>query len=160
MTDEQVLGTFLSTRDVPCPSCGYNLRGINSPVCPECAEPLALRVGFARDTTRALLAAILPPAVVGGAGLCLVSCFLIVSLFMSSAVLSHAATGEGVAYLWAPFGIGIALMGYTWLLARLRGRVWFRRLSASRRRLVVASSVLLAASGFVLWAAIVVVFTF
>jgi hypothetical protein len=27
---------YLARHDVPCPSCGYNLRGLEKPVCPEC----------------------------------------------------------------------------------------------------------------------------
>lgn len=156
MTDEQALGTFLSTRDVPCPSCGYNLRGINSPVCPECAEPLALKVGFAQDTTRALVAAILPPAIIGGAGLCLVLCFVIIA----AAVGGMPPPGERVSFLWAPLGIGLVLSAYATCLMRLRGRIWFRRLPAPRRRLVVACSTALAVGGFALWAVLTVAFTF
>jgi hypothetical protein len=27
---------YLARRDVPCPSCGYNLRGLRTGACPEC----------------------------------------------------------------------------------------------------------------------------
>ncbi len=27
---------YLATRDVPCPMCRYNLRGLEDPTCPEC----------------------------------------------------------------------------------------------------------------------------
>jgi hypothetical protein len=27
---------FLAEHDVPCPRCGYNLRGLGEPLCPEC----------------------------------------------------------------------------------------------------------------------------
>src|ERR1043165_104303 len=36
------LRTFLAERDVPCPKCGYNLRGLSGPTCPECNTLLAL----------------------------------------------------------------------------------------------------------------------
>jgi hypothetical protein len=35
---------FVRERDVPCPACGYNLRNLTWPVCPECREPLSLNV--------------------------------------------------------------------------------------------------------------------
>lgn len=34
------LSEFLLTHDVPCTSCGYNLRGGNSLACPECGSTL------------------------------------------------------------------------------------------------------------------------
>lgn len=42
---EEVLRVFLTDRDVPCPVCRYNLRGLGSTTCPECGVRLDLRVG-------------------------------------------------------------------------------------------------------------------
>lgn len=39
-----VLRAFLADRDVPCPHCGYNLRGLQAGVCPECKHDLQLRL--------------------------------------------------------------------------------------------------------------------
>ena len=59
-----LLKQFLATRDIPCPVCGYNLRGISSAKCPECGRSLELRVvsGDLRVTAWlvALLSAALP----------------------------------------------------------------------------------------------------
>ena len=53
MTDEapveneeetRLLAGFLATRDVKCPLCGYNLRGLTSGRCPECGGPLTVGV--------------------------------------------------------------------------------------------------------------------
>lgn len=38
----QVVREYLADRDSPCPTCGYNLRGLDSDKCPECGEPAAL----------------------------------------------------------------------------------------------------------------------
>lgn len=35
---------FLSHRDTPCPACGYNLRGVAGPACPECNEAIVLEL--------------------------------------------------------------------------------------------------------------------
>lgn len=40
--DVEVLKTLLADRDITCSACGYNLRGLAEPACPECNEPLAL----------------------------------------------------------------------------------------------------------------------
>lgn len=34
--------SFLARRDLPCPACGYNLRGVTQETCPECAMPLTM----------------------------------------------------------------------------------------------------------------------
>lgn len=41
---DSLLEQFLADRDVPCPVCGYNLRGLNSTNCPECGASLNLGV--------------------------------------------------------------------------------------------------------------------
>jgi hypothetical protein len=36
------LTAYLAERDVDCPVCGYNLRGVPGRVCPECGRPIRL----------------------------------------------------------------------------------------------------------------------
>jgi hypothetical protein len=43
--DGEALVAFLVDRDVPCPSCGYNLRRLQSVHCPECGNEVKLTVG-------------------------------------------------------------------------------------------------------------------
>mgnify|MGYP003397905371 CR=1 FL=1 len=42
-----MLVDFLSDHDAPCPVCGYNLKALTRPVCPECKHDLVLTVGAA-----------------------------------------------------------------------------------------------------------------
>jgi hypothetical protein len=42
--DTAILIDWLRDRDVPCPLCGYNLRHLTSPRCPECGQELCLAV--------------------------------------------------------------------------------------------------------------------
>lgn len=44
-SDDESLIAFLSERDVQCPVCQYNLRGLIRPRCPECGTALRLTVG-------------------------------------------------------------------------------------------------------------------
>lgn len=48
MTDDELLRQFLADRDVPCAQCGFNLRGLGGPACPECG--MALRLDVPRQT--------------------------------------------------------------------------------------------------------------
>ena len=43
MNESEHLAGYLKGRDCPCPACGYNLRDLRSPACPECAAPLTIR---------------------------------------------------------------------------------------------------------------------
>lgn len=60
------LREYLNDRDVPCPSCGYNLRGLTTDVCPECEEHVVLGVRLAEPKLKAFIAAMLGLAVGGG----------------------------------------------------------------------------------------------
>lgn len=53
---------FLAGRDVPCPRCGYNLRDLSRPQCPECRHDLALAVGVRQPPLAWLLVALAPGA--------------------------------------------------------------------------------------------------
>lgn len=41
---EDVLAAYLASHDVGCPRCAYNLRGVESGVCPECGEEISLAI--------------------------------------------------------------------------------------------------------------------
>lgn len=45
---DQTLVAYLAQRDTPCPHCGYNLRGVESPRCPECGGALELTLARPR----------------------------------------------------------------------------------------------------------------
>ncbi len=59
-TDESMLLDFLRGRDAPCPLCGYNLRDLTQPVCPECRQDLMLAVGVRRLLLVPLLVTVAP----------------------------------------------------------------------------------------------------
>lgn len=55
-----LLLTFLRERDAFCPLCGYNLRNLVRPQCPECREDLVLAVGVRKLRFGWFLATITP----------------------------------------------------------------------------------------------------
>jgi hypothetical protein len=57
---EELLLEFLREHDAPCPLCGYNLRALTRPLCPECGQDLVLTVGAAHLRLRWLLVAVAP----------------------------------------------------------------------------------------------------
>jgi hypothetical protein len=66
--DREFLIHWLADRDTPCLLCGYNLRGLTRPVCPECGNELRLSVSLADPYIKAwiaLLVALMLPAGLG-----------------------------------------------------------------------------------------------
>ena len=55
----EYLRQFLAERDEPCPSCGYNLRGLTGETCPECGEALELRVGMVEPKLGSFIAGLI-----------------------------------------------------------------------------------------------------
>lgn len=66
MDQHMDLKQFLAERDEACPSCGYNLRGLMTSVCPECRQELVLGVQLAEPKLKAFIATVLGLAVGGG----------------------------------------------------------------------------------------------
>lgn len=66
-----LLLAFLRSRSIPCPHCGYDLRDLASPLCPECSTPLTLQVGSPRPRFAWLLFAMVPGCFSGIAALLL-----------------------------------------------------------------------------------------
>ena len=66
--DDPLLGEFLRGRDVPCPLCGYNLRDLTTPRCPECGRELRLSVGLVEPFLRAWIAATVASCACAGLG--------------------------------------------------------------------------------------------
>ena len=72
---------FLRERDVPCPRCGYNLRNLTSPQCPECRKDLTLAVGLLKPRFGWFLATVTPGLFSGiAAGLLSVPLLLVATL--------------------------------------------------------------------------------
>jgi hypothetical protein len=65
-SDENALIEWLRDRDVYCPLCEYNIRGLTTPRCPECGQALRLSVALVEPYLRAWIA--LMVAVCAGAG--------------------------------------------------------------------------------------------
>lgn len=57
---ESEVVAFLAGRSAPCPRCAYDLRDIPTARCPECGEPLILKVGSPRARFGWFLLAIAP----------------------------------------------------------------------------------------------------
>lgn len=66
---EAEVRAFLKGRSVPCPRCAYDLRDIQTARCPECGEPLVLKIGSPRARFGWLVLAMAPGCFSGVAAL-------------------------------------------------------------------------------------------
>jgi hypothetical protein len=128
--ENDLLRQFLDGRDVPCPSCEYNLRDLPGDRCPECGQDLALRLQLAEPKQAALLTGLI--ALSAGAGL---NGLLLIYLVIIQYFLRYPSGGM-LAFLvttlvgFVVFGAAIGL----WL------RFWrrIRRAAATTRWLLAA----------------------
>ena len=130
MSNPELLKAYLAERDVSCPACGYNLRGLASEACPECRQQLMLHVTLQRPVTKSWLTTIIPLWIVGGGGLAAIAIVLIVAgdqVFPN--MFEDLARGRDVEqwtmYLLAPLAVCSALAWTGWRLTRAKGRRWF-----------------------------------
>jgi hypothetical protein len=101
------LQQFLADRDVPCPLCGYNLRGLANEKCPECNQRLELQVGLIDPVGKSWLVGLIGLAFGAGFFDLAVAIVVFMSLhendwppfrqiwpiYLSSAILSFALIG-------------------------------------------------------------------
>jgi hypothetical protein len=120
---------FLADQDVPCPGCGYNLRGLTTPTCPECAQALTLRVGLTEPRLGMFSGLLGAAAGLGFHGLLL--------LYMVVMIVRVGFRGAPPLGLFLVHNVASALvMGLaTWLWCARRAA--FRRGSSSARKTAV-----------------------
>ncbi len=80
---DKLLLEYVRDRDAPCPLCGYNLRNLSTPTCPECREALSLAVGFRKLRIGWLLVTVVP-GMFSGIAAAMLLIGLITSLFSPS----------------------------------------------------------------------------
>lgn len=127
---------FLRDHSAPCPACGYNLRGLTRPVCPECEHDLVLTVGLARPRFGWLLVALVPGMFSGIAGL------LLSGLIFFVAILEGDVAPPGIVLL-AIFGVGSGATALA--MAHGRQRLMARPVAAQQKIAAIAWSVHLVA---------------
>lgn len=120
--DADLLKALLARRDLACPSCGYNLRGVAGPNCPECGIRLELRLGVEPRADRAFLTGLI--GLSGALGF--------------SWLLTLWATIKSAEWIAVEVRLYLVLGGSTlaalvFLLAWFRLRGWLSRQSAAKR---------------------------
>lgn len=134
-TDAQFLAAYLAGHDVPCPACGYNLRGVSRGACPECGLTITLRIAESaphRAYWYAALAGLLWPLLLNGM---LTAVWLLFDLMSSSRQFRFAALrDQRYTMVVSATMLVLCLAGLVFLI-RTRNRPWRPR----TRRIVLGA---------------------
>jgi hypothetical protein len=141
-----LLQAYLAERDCPCPGCGYNLRGLTSETCPECAQGLTLQVGLTEPRLGRWIAGLVGAAC--GAGFNGLLLFYVVIM-----VIRERGRGPGVflARFIIVNATGLLVMGLV-LLSWIRMRRRFRLAEPGAQVAMILGTWLLAAADVTVFA--------
>ena len=132
--ETELLQAWLSSRDVPCPICGYNLRSIEAANCPECGAKLDLRVGSTDLRIGLWLVGVISLTFpLGFMGL-----FMII--YVLPLVLSGAGRGATLLlsiYVAIPTVISVWYVLLLWRLIRGRKKFWSKPRNAQKVSIVL-----------------------
>ncbi|HVU62941.1 MAG TPA: hypothetical protein VHC70_03125 [Phycisphaerales bacterium] len=105
---------FLADRDHPCPGCGYNLRALTVPRCPECNEPLKLQAGLVEPKLAWFIVGVVGLAMGAGFGLLVYGAIFLQSLMRGF--------GPSMWQGWPILATGVlcGVLTWAWILARRR----------------------------------------
>jgi len=108
---QEMLLDFLREHDAECPVCGYNLKALTRPLCPECGQELTLTVGAKRLRLAWLLIA-LAPGFFSGIAACFVLVPIVGRLVLGDGVLSPALTALDL-FGWSS-GLFAIFLAFRW----------------------------------------------
>jgi|SRR5687767_14768173 len=133
--DAAALLDYLRERDVACPLCRYNLRGLRASRCPECGRELTLGVWLAEPRMGAWVVALVPSLLAAGVGVLLLFAMIAEGWNMIDGMPFALVIAMGCFLVFIPIAAAVLV---------LRRR--FMRL-AERRQWVLGALLLLASAG-------------
>lgn len=125
-SEAELLAEYLRSRDVPCPACQYNLRGVSDGVCPECGLAVTARVAESvqhRAYWLAALSALVWPLLFNGI-LVGMYVFLAVDALLRKDSLRNVASDGRLPVLLVSFVLLAVSLGLLGFLLRTWSRPW------------------------------------
>ena len=107
---------YVRGRDVECPKCGYNLRNLTRPVCPECREELRLTVGLVKARFAWFVATLIPGAFSGICAFLLLIPITLSSLLGGGPVSTPMILLDAFGWSSGLFAIGLFMARHRFLL--------------------------------------------
>lgn len=114
---------FVKGRDVECPQCGYNLRNLTKPICPECREDLTLSVGLVKVRFGLFVVALIPGAFSSICAFILAIPMILVPLFGQQPAPIEFVILDGFGWLSGIFAVGLYLSRYRFLRIGRSGQI-------------------------------------
>src|SRR4051812_30727443 len=121
---EELLLEFLREHEAPCPVCGYNLKALVRPVCPECGQELVLAVGAARLRLGGLFAALAPGFFSGIAALFVLVPIVVVTV-VGNRLPPRIVAVDAFGWCSGVFAIVLASQRHRFLAQRLAAQRWW-----------------------------------
>lgn len=115
---------FLRKHDAACPVCGYNLKALTRPICPECRQDLVLTVGVARLRLGWLFVA-LAPGFFSGIAACFVAIPTTAIYFEDGVLLPPLVIAVLFGWLSGIFAIILAMKRNRFLAQSPPRQRWF-----------------------------------
>lgn len=140
---------FLAERDVACPGCGYNLRGLTGERCPECNQGLELGVQLQDAAWGTLVGTIVALSIVAG-----IAGVMLAILIGGTIYFGNGPGGRGFeAFMLFGYPAIVLVIGGVpaVVLSHTRGRAWFRGRSGWDRRLMLVGAIGFSVGVIVLW---------
>ncbi len=131
--DAESLQAWLSSRDVPCPVCGYNLRSIEAANCPECGAKLDLRVGSTDLKIGLWLVGVISLTLPLG----FIGLFMIIAFPMVLSGFGWGATLWLSIYVAIPTVMSVGYVVLLWRLIRRRKKFWSKPRKAQKVSVVL-----------------------
>lgn len=133
MDDAKTLQVYLANRDVPCPNCSYNLRGLSTSRCPECNLEVSLRLELEEPHLRALLVT----AVGWWSSVAVPAAVVITAFGITMLPEVNSPTGsEAVLILYIPLAFAIASVPPAIYFVTVAGRRRLRSATKTKRRMM------------------------
>ncbi len=123
-TQDIMLLDFLREHDAACPVCGYNLRALTRPLCPECRQELVLSVGV-RQLGLAWLFVAIAPGFFSGIAACFVLIPTLAILFEDGVLLLPLVGGVLFGWCSGVFAIIVAVRRHRFIAQSRTRQRWF-----------------------------------
>jgi hypothetical protein len=122
---QQMLLEFIREHDAACPVCGYNLKALTRPICPECGQELVLAVGAAQLRFGWLLVSLAPGFFSGIAAFFLLVPIVGVTFFANGRIPLRIVAVDLFGWCSGIFAILLAIKRYRFLVQPRSVQRWW-----------------------------------